>query len=523
MGIGAIATVTARYKRRVLRRYQWWLLVALAAAAPFSNAANAQSLPQTDLSTQVAASSTGPPIRYVLEGIQIRGNKTTKTHVVKDYLELSPGDIIDVADPQLEAVRWRLLGTGYFDTVRLSLARGSRRGRVILVVTVEERNTFVIDQVAMGIAEGVRNSQDRTAELEPYFGLSVTERNVFGQGLMLTGATALAPSQQGFRLQFHHPRAVNKDLALNAMAFFNNAREFFGDDNVRVSIQCPPTDPTNPEPCPEEVLSKNAVVSYRRVGLSFGTGQDISNSLRYTLDWQGELVDVSTVPDAASERRGSETVPIDFAVDPDQSWVSMMQFGLIYDRRDNPSLATDGVLVRFRGDLASQILLSDYDFVRMQLQMQHWFPLPWKHVLRLGVYGGVIFGRAPFFYKFYVSDLSDLLPSRMLELNFDRRTPPSLLGTAVKEMRREDIAGRVDFEYAFPLHRASKGTRAVDIFLGGGLYFLASRRDLEVSIPGYEGFSSIPVDLTFDFGLRIDTDVGVFQIAFSNLVGFLVL
>lgn len=523
MGIGAIAVTTARIQGRVLRWVFCCCLVLLFALAVLTADAVAQSPPPADPSSQLITSSSSTPIRYVLEGVQIRGNKTTKDHVIKGYLEHSPGDLIDVADPQLEAVRWRLLGTGYFDSVRLSLARGSRRGRVILVVTVEERNTFVIDKVAMGIAEGVRNSQDRTADLEPFFGLSVTERNAFGQGLMLTGATALAPSQQGFRLNLHYPRAVNRDLDLNVMTFFNNAREFFGDEEVRVSIQCPPVDPSNPEPCPEEVLSKNAVVKYRRVGLSFGTGQELTNYLRYTLDWQGELIDVNTVPDAASELRGSETVPIDFAIDPDQSWVSMVQLGLIYDRRDNPSMATDGLLVKFRGDLATQVLLSDYDFVRMQLQMQHWFPLPWKHILRLGVYGGVIFGRAPFFYKFYVSDLSDLLPSRMLELNFDRRTPPSLLGTAVTEMRREDIAGRVDFEYAFPLHRANKGTRAVDIFWGGGLYFLASRRDLEVSVPGYEGFASIPVDLTFDFGLRIDTDVGVFQIAFSNLVGFLVL
>lgn len=462
-------------------------------------------------------------IRYVLESIKISGNHHTATRVIEDYLELRSGDVLDVEDPRLVAVRWRLLGTGYFDTVRLELARGSRRGRVVLWVFVQERNTFIIDQVAAGMAEGVRNTEDQSAAIEPYFGISVTERNTFGQGLELSLATALSASQQGFRLRFEYPRAVNRELALRAVAFVNNAREFFGGDGVRVSIQCPPVDPDHPEPCPEEIRAKNAVVKYRRMGLSIGTSQDISNVLRYHLDWQGELVDVTALPDAATERRGDEVIPIDFSINPDQSWISMMRIGLSYDRRDNPALTTRGLWVNFRGDLATRILLSDYDFVRLQLSIRHWFSLPWKHVLRVSAFGGLIYGRAPFFYKFYVADLSDLLPSRMLELNFDRRTPPSLLGTAVKEMRSEDIAARLDFEYALPLHRASKGTRAVDLFFGGGLYFLASRRDLEVGISGYEGFSRVPVDLTFDVGIRIDTDVGVFQLAFSNLMGFLVL
>ncbi len=502
-----------------------WVGVLVGMIGPFAPSAVSAQTQQAPVMSGGGLSADNPTgqIRYIVEKIDVLGNRYTSSRIIKDYLELHPGDVIDVDDPRFEAVRWRLLGTGYFDAVRLRLARGSQRGRIVLVVEVEERNTFIIDQVAMGIAEGVRNSTDRSAEIEPYFGLSVTERNMFGQGLGLTAATALAPSQQGFRLSVDYPRAVNRDLSLHAMAFFNNAREFFGGDDVLVSIQCPPVDANDPEPCPEEVQSKNAVVKYKRVGLSFGTGQDIGNALRYTLDWQGELIDVSTMPDAATELRGDEVVPIDFSINPDQSWMSMVRFGLSYDRRNNPALTTSGLWINFRGDLATQVLLSDYDFVRLQLQVRHWFALPWKHVLRVGAYGGVIFGRAPFFYKFYVSDLSDLLPSRMLELNFDRRTPPSLLGTSVKEMRSEDIAARVDLEYAYPLHRASKGTRAVDLFLGGGLYFLASRRDLEVSIPGYDGFSSIPIDLTFDFGVRIDTDVGVFQVAFSNLLGFLVL
>ena len=53
---------------------------------------------------------------------------------------------------------------------------------------------------------------------------------------------------------------------------------------------------------------------------------------------------------------------------------------------------------------------------------------------------------------------------------------------------------------------------------GGG--FVRHGEDLRVAIPGYEGFSRAPIDLTFDVGVRLDTVVGVFEIGFSTLLGF---
>src|SRR5262249_52991096 len=150
--------------------------------------------------------------------------------------------------------------------------------------------------------------------------------------------------------------------------------------------------------------------------------------------WQAELVDVGVLPDAASERRGRDVVPIDFAIDNGKSFVSTAQFNLLYDRRDDPALPTQGLLIHFRGELGSGLIGSDYDFLRLQTLLRKWVPLPWGHVLRFTGFAGVVFGRAPFFYKFYASDLSDLIPSRVLEMSLDRRPPPNLLHTAIGEM-----------------------------------------------------------------------------------------
>jgi hypothetical protein len=137
----------------------------------------------------------------------------------------------------------------------------------------------------------------------------------------------------------------------------------------------------------------------------------------------------------------------------------------------------------------------------------------------------VIFGQAPFFYKFHISDLSDLIPSRALEMELDRRPAPNLLQTSIVNMRNEEVALRLDVEWSAPIFRAREGRklRRIHAYVGVGLISLADLMDLSVAIPGYDGFSRLPVDLTFDAGLRFDTRYGVFQVGLSNLFGFIAL
>lgn len=461
-------------------------------------------------------------IRYFLERIEVHGNTDTRDYVVRRFVPIEEGDVLDVDDPAIETIRWRLLGTGFFSDVRLRLRRGTRRGWVILVIEVEERNTLVIEQIALGISQGVLRTTDTSTDLLPYAGVTLTETNLLGLGMNLSASALASKRQQGVRARFTDPLFLGSGFLFSMAGFYNNGREFFGDDEVRVSIVCPEPDPADPmEECPPEVLARNAVVFYQRGGMSLGTGHDISASARYTLDWQGELVNVRVRPEAASERRGDDIVPIDFAIEDDLSIVSAVQFNLIYDRRDDPALPTRGTLVRFRTDVASRLLGSDYSFLRTQTLIRHWVPLPWGgHHLRFSAFAGAVFGQSPFFYRFYASDLSDLIPSRILDMNIDSRAPPDLLGTAVAEMRSEELAARVDVEYGLPLYRGEGGLRALNAYFDVGVYALADHRDLRVAVSGYDGLARLPIDLTFDVGVRADTSVGVFQLGFSTMLGF---
>lgn len=468
----------------------------------------------TTTSEPGAATPAAPTaIRYILERIDVRGQTRTDPGVIRNYLPLRPGQVLDVDDPAIEGSRWRLLGTGWFEEVRLALERGSERGRVVLVVHVRERNTLIIQSLALGVSEGFNGGM--STEPVPYFGLSLADLNLFGTGIGAEVSTLLSIPQQGVRLRMGQSDLMGSGWGLSGMAFFNNGREFFGNDDVVVSVaSCTPGDP----PCG---LERNAVVEYRRFGGSLGTSVDLGSSFRFALDWQLEGVDVVSRPPAASHRRGTAIEPIDFHVFDGLSWVSLVTLTLSNDERDDPGVPSRGRYVFVRGDLSGTVIGSSYDFARVQAGWREWIPLPgWRHSLRLGAFVGAAVGDTPFFYRFYLSDLSDLIPARVLELNLDRRAPPNLLSTSIAEMRAQELAARIDIEYSIRIIEGDEAFRGLHAYGLIGLYGLMDRRDLEVAIPGYDGFARVPIDLTFDFGVRFDTAVGVFQLGFSTLLGF---
>ncbi|MFK7986253.1 MAG: BamA/TamA family outer membrane protein [Sandaracinaceae bacterium] len=509
-----------------------------ASDAPASDAPGANGAPEEDLPAHVtevadevtepdpepepteARASTSPGrIEYVLERIEVRGNDRTDDNAIRPFIPLRVGEALDVDDPRIETIRWRLLSTGWFDEVRLGLERGSERGRVVLVVEVSERNTFVVQGLAFGVSEGVLNSDDASVDLEPYFGISLAEQNLFGTGVSLQATGLLSVPQQGVRVRAGQAAVAGTDWGLTGTLFFANGREFFGNDDVVIALDtCPMRLPEDPA-CEE---SRNAVVVYRRYGASLGTGTDLGTTLRFTADYGFEAIEVVDRPAAASHRRGAETVPIDFAVHDGWSFLSTLSLGLAHDERDNPGLPTQGRYVFLDADISTTLIGSSYDFVRVRAGWREWFRLPEaRHTLRLGIFAGAGVGDVPFFYRFYASDLSDLIPSRVLQMNLDRRAPPNLLDTSVREMRAQELAGRVDIEYSLWLYEGDDAVRGLILYGMVGLYTLLDRDDLRIAIPGYEGFARAPLDLTFDVGLRLDTMVGVFELGFSTLLGFI--
>ena len=60
----------------------------------------------------------------------------------------------------------------------------------------------------------------------------------------------------------------------------------------------------------------------------------------------------------------------------------------------------------------------------------------------------------------------------------------------------------------------------VDLFGSFGFYSVANERDWTRPARGYRGLARVPVDLTFNCGMRADTAAGGFSVGIANLIGF---
>jgi outer membrane protein insertion porin family len=445
-------------------------------------------------------------LRYTLEGIQVRGNTSTLARVVLRYVPLKAGDTLDVDDKELELTRFRLLGTGYFRDVRLSLRRGTRRGFVVLVVSVVERNTIVVNDVWLGLSADADPS-GAARPLTAYGGIDIAETNLAGSGISLGGAVALADRQIGLRTRFADPQFLGSQWTAEAVLLYNHARDFFGNKDVLVD------DPR------QQISQDYAVLQYQRFGGMVGAGHDLGVSTQLFFDYRLEKLDAS-LPLAASHHRGLDVEPIDFLMAPGTTLLSTVRATLIHDTRDEPVLPTRGDHLYLYADAALAPLGSDYSYVKLHARASHWLPVKWGHVLRLEGNAGAVFGNAPLFEKFYVGDYSDLLPDRVLDLNFDRRTSPNFLGTDIVEVRYGQYAAKAAVEYRIPLYRGTRSVYGVDVFTSAGFFAIADGRDLSQHPRGYTGFATIPMDFTFNLGLKIDTQAGAFTLGLSNLLGF---
>ncbi len=446
-------------------------------------------------------------VRYVLEGVEVRGNTRTLTPVVLRYVHFKAGDTLDVDDKEIDLTRFRLLGTGFFKDVQLSLRRGSKRGTAVLVVTVTERNTILVNDIWLGLASDAEPS-GAARPLTAYGGLDVSETNLAGTGLTLGGGLAVAEDQLALRARFAAPQLLGSRWSVSAQLLFNHARDFFGNRDVLVD------DPT------QSGATDFALVSYERFGGQVGVARELGPGTHLLADYRLEKVD-ATVPLAASHVRGQDVEPIDFFIVPGGSVLSTLRGTLVHDTRDEPVLTGRGTYVSLLGELSLVPFGSSYPYGKIEARLAHWITLPWHHTLRLEARGGAIVGDAPLFERYYVGDFTDLLPDRVLNLAFDRRAAPSFFGTDVSEMRYGTYVAKLFAEYRLPLYRGTKSVYGVDAFASAGFYALADDHLLQQPPSGYDGAARFPVDFTFNLGLRVDTSAGALTLGLSTLLGFI--
>ncbi|HXN31487.1 MAG TPA: BamA/TamA family outer membrane protein, partial [Polyangiaceae bacterium] len=420
--------------------------------------------------------------KYTLEGLEVRGNTTTLARVVLRYVPFHAGDVLDVDDRELELTRFRLLSTGFFRDVQLSLRRGTRRGFVVLVVSVSERNTIVVDGLWLGVSADVApNGYARP--LTAYGGAQVTETNLAGTGVALGGAFAVADSQLALRARLAAPQFLRTSWDAEAQILYNAAVDVFGNHSALVDQS--------------DSMVATPIAPYKRFGGLLAAGHDLGISSQVVFGYRLEKIDA----------------PLGSSI------LSTIGATFIHDTRDEPFLPTRGHHIVAKVEASLTPFGSDYPYGKVVLSASKWLSLSWGHVLHIEGFAGAVVGTAPIFDCFYVGDLTDLLPDRVLDLNFDRRPALNFLRTEIVQVRYGNYAAKVDAEYRVPLYRGARSIYGVDLFGRFGLYGLADNTTFSDRTLGYTGLRAVPVDITFNAGIRIDTQAGGFVFGVSNLVG----
>lgn len=437
---------------------------------------------------------------YVLDDIQVQGNRVTKKAVILRYVPFQKGDVIRASDPRVIDTKYRLLGLGFFHSVHLDLKRGERHGHAILVLRVRERGTILINNIFLGTSEATRF----------WGGIDAADTNFLGRGMLLSaafvaGTKALVPGahiQHAERLRFSDPSVLGSRFAIHAMLLHADASEFF-----RTSGHSSWSSP-----------KYFTTMRYRRIGGMIGTGVNVGAFNRVAVFYRLEHIYANMPSTTVRTYPDNSTWGIDFGLGPGSSFLSSLVVDFLRDRRGNPVLPHSGYRIRATGELSAQVLASSYTFAKLVGQYQQWWKLPRaNHSISLEIMGGLIVGNAPLFNRFFIGDVNDLLPSRALELNFSTMPSRNLLHTIMDDKRYENMTSRIAIEYSLDLFRGHRFLYGVDFFARVGVFSLLSKKILRQRQSDFG--KALPLDLTMDVGVRLDTRVGVFTLSVANALG----
>jgi hypothetical protein len=445
----------------------------------------------------------------VIERVDITGNKSTAGRVIRRALPIVAGDVVRAGDARLRNARFKLLALGFFRDVNLALARGSAHGRVVLTVTVLERGTIVLNRLWFG------SSTSSTY----WLGADVSERNLFGTGVGLglgavyAGRGDIAGSRDQWATEL---RLGTSAIAGTRWGAFGTISVHHGSEPYRIAGALDDDDDVN-----------FAAFDYHRRGARVGATFDLTALMRVTTSYRFELVDAELPVAPTRTTETGAIVPVDLHLEPGRSRVMTVAVALDRDTRPDPVLPHDGTRFKIGAELGAGMLGGSYDFVSLLASYETWWPMrSGKHALGLRINGGVIIGDAPRFDRLHMGDINRMVTPRAVGLAVSLGSAPDFLGTRPEDEPYGEVGGSAVVEYAIRLWRGGtkRGGKAIgsrlyggDLFFGAGVWSLADRDDFRVRAGSVR--DALPIDLLFDAGLRVDTEIGIFELTIANALG----
>lgn len=282
-----------------------------------------------------------------IERIDIVGNDRTRDHVIRRELRLVEGDAVN---PFLvERARARVRALGFFKSVEMKATPGSGLDRTRLTVVVVEQET-----AEFGVGAGYSTTEGIMGDI------SVTEKNLFGNGQQLRFKVAGSATRLQADIGFTDPHAFGSNIAA-------------GFDLIYKDID----------------YTKQASYKNTRAGGALRAGTPITDELTTTANYtfmRNTLYDVG--PNASAAVR--EAIP-GFPNASSSSYnTSSIGYATVYDGRDSKRRPTQGVYFALTQDFAGAG--GDVRYVRSTGDARAYYPVSDSVTLFGRVTGGVIGG-----------------------------------------------------------------------------------------------------------------------------------
>jgi outer membrane protein insertion porin family len=412
----------------------------------------------------------GPVV--TIERIDLLGNDRTSDDLVRRTLRIHVGDRLRTGDPRFAASRFALLSLGHFVDVDLRLDRGSSRGLVVVTVQLAERGTFVLNRIFLG-----------TSDATPIWaGFDVGDTNLLGTGFDVgvgfvwaaEGRVPEADQQVGVRVRVGTPRWV--DSRLGVRGTFLHTR---GSLPVRNADAAPDADD------PQAFTATRML----RTGGTLGGSWDLSSLSALLFDLRFEQL-------------GGDA----------DARLFTLSLGYQRDTRPDPVLPYAGSRVMLVVEGGKDGAISELDQLGIRAAAEHWWPIgTGRHALALAGAGGILFGDPPPFDRFFPGDLNPLMTPRPLDLVVSTAAPFDVFDTGADERPSGNVflAGRVEYAYRI-LENSSR------LLYGGQLFVTVGA----LGLGEHDGDrAGLGVDLTANLGIRLDTQIGLFELSLGNGLG----
>jgi outer membrane protein insertion porin family len=298
----------------------------------------------------------------VVDRVIVRGNRATESEVIRRTLDVERGE--PISDTRLLELERDLYQLGIFSSVEVELTRAGLGGaRRDLVVRVEEGKPR---RVTYGL--GYEYNGEDHEQSGPRGGVSFSHANLWGKAVSLRADLRLSEFDQSTRLIVDQPYVFRLGVPLTSSLFyFHETKDHWEVDRYGTRFEAVET------------------FTDRRVGLALDY-----RVVETRLDPDFGLIDVDEREDRPYQL--SSIVP-----------------SFLWDRRDDPVLATEGWSTLAQLQYAFPVLGTDGDFLKLFVQQTQYLPFGRAGVL----VGSARFGGIEPFAKLEEDDpeLPEDLPS----------------------------------------------------------------------------------------------------------------